>query len=153
MTSVLGAAVIVLVAAVVGCDSSADGGPGSEARALATAAARWEATAPPSYRFTLERICFCLNATPLRVTVRNGTVLRAQVIATSDFLLDTELSSVQTIPEVFAVLARALDLPAASFFARYDASWGFPTEVRIDHSRQIADDEVSYRLSDFAAIP
>jgi hypothetical protein len=143
----------VLAASLLGCDTSTGLGTGTEARTLAAAVAKWEATATPSYRFTLERSCECLYATPLRVTVRNGIVLRAQVIATGDFLLDTELGAVQTVPQIFTILARALDQPAASFFARYDPTWGFPTEASVDGSRQVVDDEITFRLSDFAAIP
>lgn len=143
----------VLASSLFGCDATAGLGTGAEARTLAAAVAKWEATATPSYRFTLARSCECLYATPLRVTVRNGIVLRAQVIATGDFLLDTELGAVQTVPQIFTILARALDLPAASFFARYDPTWGFPTEASVDGSRQVADDEITFRLSDFAAIP
>ncbi|MCE9602930.1 MAG: DUF6174 domain-containing protein [Gemmatimonadetes bacterium] len=143
----------VLLSSLLGCDSSTGLESGAEARTLAAAAAKWEATATPSYRFTLQRFCECLYTSPLRVTVRNGVVLRAQVIDTGDFLLDTELGAVQTVPQIFTILARALDLPAASFFARYDPTWGFPTEASIDHSRQVVDDEFSFRLSDFAAIP
>jgi len=147
------ASAVVLALSLAGCDSPAGIEAGAEVPALAAAAARWEATAPASYRFTLERSCYCLYATPLRVTVLNGVVLRAQVIATTDFLVGADLAAVQTIPQVFAALARALDLPAARFSARYDPTWGFPTEASIDHSLQIADDEVTYRLSDFAAFP
>lgn len=153
-----GAAMVAGVAAilaigVIGCDTSAGVGPGADERTLAAAVRKWEASAPPAYVFTLGKYCFCALATPLRVTVSNGVVESAQVIATGAFLTSTELEWVPTIPGVFAALAFALDIPAASYSARFDARWGFPTEASIDHRAQTADDEVSYRLSDFVALP
>ena len=143
----------VVVMSVVGCDASTALGPGADVRALAAAVRRWEATAPPSYEYTLQKLCFCAFETPLRVTVRDGVVERAQVVATGVFLTSPELEWVPTIPEVFAALAYALDLPAANFSASYEPTWGFPTEASIDHLAQAIDDEVAYRLSAFVAIP
>ena len=140
-----------LTVGVAGCESSTGLDPGADARALKAAAQKWEATAPPSYVFTLEKLCFCPTATPLRVTVNNGVVERAQVVATGAFLTNPELEWVPTIPDVFAALAYALDLPAAAYTARFDPEWGFPTEASIDHWAQAVDDEVSYKLSDFSS--
>ena len=140
---------VILVAGMSGCEGSGGMAPAADLQALAVAVRKWKATAPPHYEYTLEKYCFCSRATPLRVTVRNGVVERAQVIATGALLTGSELEGIPTIPGVFTALAYALDLPAASYSARFDARWGFPTEASIDHWAQAVDDEVTYRLRDF----
>ena len=96
---------------------------------------------------------FCPTEGPLRVTVRNGVVESAQVIGSGAQVTGAQLGWVPTIPDVFAALAYAVDLPAATFSARYDPTWGFPVEASIDHWAQAVDDEIGYRLSAFAPLP
>jgi len=144
---------MLLLAGPSACDSAGSLGPGADAQALVEASRRWEAAAPASYVFTLFKSCFCPTASPVRVTVRDGVLESAQVIATGMQLTGAELSWVPTIPEVFAALAYAVDLPAATFSARYDPTWGFPVAASIDHWAQTVDDEVGYSLSAFAPLP
>jgi hypothetical protein len=141
------------LAGVASCDSTTGIGPASEVQALAAAAKKWEAIAPPSYAFTLLKSCFCPYEGPVRVTVRNGVIESVQVLGTGAYIPDDRLDWFSTIPDVFAALAYALDLPAASYSARFDPTWGFPVEASIDHWIDTADDEIGYRLSDFVALP
>lgn len=143
----------LLLAGSSACSSADSLGPPVDALALVEASRRWEAVAPASYAYTLERYCFCLFDGPLRVTVRDGAVESAQAIRTGAMLTGVQLGGVPTIPDVFAALAYAVDLPAALFSARYDPTWGFPVEASIDHWARAVDDEISYRLSAFTALP
>jgi len=141
------------LAGVASCDSTTGIEPTAELQALADAAKKWEAIAPPSYAFTLTKSCFCPIEGPVRVTVRNGAIESVQVVGTGAYVPADRLDWYSTIPEVFAALANALDLPAASYSARFDPTWGFPVEASIDHWINTVDDEIGYRLSDFAPLP
>lgn len=151
-TRILATALLAL-SGLTACEADSAMLPAGEVRSFAAAAKRWEATAPASYVFTLDRFCFCPVEGPVRVTVRDGVVESAQVLRTGAYLTGPSLEWTPTIDDVFAALADALAIPAAYFKAEYDRAYGFPVEASIDHWARAVDDEITYRLSDFAALP
>jgi hypothetical protein len=49
---------------------------------------------------------------------------------------------------LFTFIQNAIDGHAQMIRAEYDAAKGFPTEIDYDGAAQIADDEISFRVSD-----
>ena len=145
--------VALVLTGMTACDDTPTSLSFGDVQAFAAGAKKWEATAPDSYVYTLERLCFCLVEGPVRVTVRNGVVESAQYVSTGAYLTPPALEWISTIDEVFDALSYALAIPAAFFKAEYDPTYGFPVEASIDHWARTVDDEITYRLSDFAALP
>jgi len=137
------AAVAALLVAVASCgDSTAPGTPNTE---LAAARARWRAQNLHTYAFILQRTCFCANTDRLYVAVLADTV--AEVIDfDSGEAVDRGLG--QTVDDLFAFIQSAQDRGVQLIRADFDGVKGFPTSIDYDGAAQIADDELSIRVSD-----
>lgn len=59
----------------------------------------------------------------------------------------------ESVEDLFTFIQDATDGSAYLIRAEYDAVRGFPTEVDYDGAAQIADDEISYRVSDVHSVP
>ncbi|MCB1638162.1 MAG: hypothetical protein KDI15_04885, partial [Thiothrix sp.] len=114
--------------------------------------AKWQnfsnrhADLPVSY--TTQQTCFCPQeiTQPLNVTEINGEIVSVTDIngqPVPDYVRD----SVSSIGERFEQLQNAYLNGAESIRADYDPTLGFPTSVLIDQSSMIADEEVSYTIS------
>lgn len=104
--------------------------------ALARARARWRSRGLRSYRFRLRVSCFCPNAGKAHaIRVRDGKPNGATGAATL----------VDTVPEMFRRIARALDDPkAGDVSATYDPVLGYPRTASIDEIKNAIDDELSW---------
>jgi hypothetical protein len=103
------------------------------------ARARWKAAHVRSYRYTLVVSCFCRPNKHVYV-VRDGVPRKS---ATAE-------KALATVPRLFTLVQRAIDQKVAGLTVRYGAR-GVPTSIFIDGSQRIADDEVTYTLTHFAA--
>ena len=106
---------------------------------------RWEARNLHTYAFTLQRSCFCANVHPLYIVVLNDRVGGVFDLTTGTYV-DTQFG--ETIEDLFTFIGNAIGHGARVIQAKYDAASGFPTEIEYDGAAMIADDEVSYRISD-----
>jgi hypothetical protein len=104
--------------------------------ALAAARAKWRKHGLRSYRFRLRVVCFCPGRGEAHtIRVRNG---RPEGAAGAEKLVDT-------VPEMFHQIARALGDPkAGDVTARYDPVLGYPREASIDSIKNAVDDEISW---------
>ena len=107
---------------------------------------------PDDYAYTLSVGCFCWFRSPLRITVEDGAVVDVEIVEPpDDASSDADPIVAQwslTLRELTALVRRA-EREAAQADVSYDAAYGFPTTAYIDWNRGIADDEVSYRVTDF----
>jgi hypothetical protein len=110
----------------------------------------WRAQNLHTYAFTLQRSCFCGNVHPLYVLVLSDTVAGVLDLETGT-TVDRQLG--ETVEGLFTFIQNAIDRPAQLIRAEYDAAKGFPTEIDYDGAANIADDEVSYRVSDVHPVP
>lgn len=119
---------------------------------LRQASTRWTGQGPASYQMVMVRLCFCGFVGEVRVTVEDGVRTSAIVVETGE-PLDPRLEEVFfTIPELFEFLAEGLDSDPHEFRATYDATYGFPADVFIDYRQNVADEEMGYRITEFAPI-
>lgn len=116
------------------------------------AMALWQSKAVAGYEVTIEQTCFCPPdlLQPMRVTVRQGKVIDIEG-------LEQPLNHPEVLDERRLTIEGLLGLIAESgetvskLVVQYDQHYGFPTRLEIDGSPFIADDEFSYRLTDFQA--
>jgi hypothetical protein len=118
---------------------------------LAAARAAWTAQHITDYEFTLQRMCFCAETRPMRVTVRAGKVTFVRPVGELLPLPGAEAELYPSIVGIFDLIESALAWPAAGVWADYDAVRGFPHEVRIDYYANVADDELTLLVSDIRA--
>lgn len=112
---------------------------------LEAAHQRWQARNLHTYAFTLQRSCFCVNVHLLYVAVLSDRVGGVFDLETGEFV---DLQFGETVDDLFTFIQNAIDRHASVIRAKYDATNGFPTEIEYDGAAMIADDEISFRISD-----
>ncbi|GGC60841.1 DUF6174 domain-containing protein [Marinobacter halophilus] len=146
----------ISILAALGLLLTACAGSGKEDASPVTdfpeAMALWQSKAVAGYEVTIEQTCFCPPdlLQPMRVTVRQGKVIDIegleQPLNHPEVLDERRL----TIEGLLSLIAESGD-SASELVVQYDQQYGFPVRLEIDGSPLIADDEFSYRLSDFQA--
>ena len=136
---------LVGLALIVGAASCSDAVGPSHPTTLQAAHQLWRAQGLHTYAFTVQRSCFCGNVHPLYVLVLSDTVAGVLDLETAA-PVDRQLG--ETVEDLFTFIQNAIDQRAQRIDANYDAAKGFPTEIDFDGSATIADDEISYRVSD-----
>ena len=105
----------------------------------------WNENKLSDYSFNFRASCFCIDewVSEVKVTVISGNI--SKVILIKNNLSPTKLKPEQwfTIDELFDYAKNALE-QAYKYDIKYDASFGYPTEISIDWSEDTADDEVIY---------
>ena len=146
---------LLLIMAVIlaACSAAAGGSEYSQNRE------KWQDANITHYRMKLNISCFCAfrNQMPLTVEVRDGQIISMETVDGS-LVLDTDpnyefFAPHATIDLLFAELDAALNNGADSVTVTYDATYGFPTEIAIDYSQEIADEEMYFSITDFEALP
>ncbi len=120
-------------------------GPGHQPSDLEAARQLWRAQNLHTYAFTVQRSCFCANVHPLYVFVLSDTVAGVLDLQTGE-AVDRQLG--ETVEDLFTFVQNAIDGHAQMIRAEYDDAKGFPTEIDYDGEAQIADDEVTFHVSD-----
>lgn len=138
--------VALLLFAGLACEAPT--APG-ERDSLESARARWNALGSQSYRYELNRSCFCLlGGRAMTVTVQAGSVTAAEFQDSGTGVEAALLSYVPTVADLFDLIEDALDRKASYFSAVYDPSYGYPTRIEIDYSSSAADDELAISARD-----
>ncbi len=113
----------------------------------------WRAAAPRVYSFEYQRQCFCLdNMIWWRVEVRDGRVIAAVLVNPQDSVLSaasTPVAEHPTIDGIFVELRRVLQIDRSSVRVRFDSTYHFPTEIVVDESPGVVDDEWQLRVRSF----
>ena len=120
---------------------------------------KWQDANINHYRMELSIGCFCAfrNEMPLTVEVRDGQIVS---MTTSDGtqVLDTDINYEffaprATIDLLLAEIDKAVKDGAESVTVTYDETYGFPKEIAIDFSQQMADEEMYYSIANFEPLP
>ena len=105
----------------------------------------WNENKLSDYSFNFRASCYCIDewVSEVKVTVSSGNI--SKVILTKNNSSPTKLKPEQwfTIDQLFDYAKNALE-QAYKYDIKYDASFGYPTEIFIDWSEDTADDEVIY---------
>jgi hypothetical protein len=89
---------------------------------------------------------------PVRIQVLDGEVVAVEDAETSE-PVDEPLASFPTIEDLFAEIEEALLQEAFRIQATYDDDFGYPIEVSIDFIENAVDDEMAFRVAEFATLP
>ena len=134
---------LALLAAAVSCSDATS--PRPRPAELQAARARWRAQNLHTYAVVVQHSCFCANVNPLYTVVVNDRVVGVLDLQ-SNQSLDPTLS--QSVDDLFDFIERAFDRHAEMIRVEFDPVKGFPTAIDYDGSARIADDEISFRVSD-----
>lgn len=115
---------------------------------LDAAKARWALLRIDDYQYVIERVCFCGNVDPVRVTVVDGMAVRRVYVETGASVPDNQGHLYPTVPGLFELLERA-NREGATINVSFDRQYGFPTSAFIDYIKNAIDDELSIRTSEF----
>ena len=107
---------------------------------------KWRDQNLKSYEFTLQISCFCIReyTLPKRVVVQNNEVV--QVDDTPYEELND--SAIQTIDGYFEFIRETRKQNPDEEEITYDTDLGYPTYIFFDISYQMADEEISYTISE-----
>lgn len=122
--------------------------PGSQRSQLDTSRQKWQARGYMQYQFTLNALCFCAINGPVRIEVRNDSIITVTQISNGKAL---DAKYLPTINKLFDFVDRGIAEHAATLRVTYDPTLGFPTEIVYDGSANVADDEVTYTVQDVVA--
>lgn len=118
---------------------------------------KWQDAGISHYRYNLFISCFCIfvENMPLVIEVQDGEVVSMEYQNGNE--IDPSLLELfgkyATIDRIFAEVEAGLNGAADNVVVKYDATYGFPTEVTIDVEQQAADDELYLTISDFEELP
>jgi hypothetical protein len=142
---------VALAAALSGCGGPL--APSDVERGLDDARGRWASQGISSYQFKVSRLCFCAPDArrPLLVVVQRGQVSSMTDAETGAAFTGDPFMPV-TVDGLFAAIDDAIERDADQIDVRYDPQLGYPLEIAIDYSQQMADEEVTYFASDLVPI-
>ena len=146
---------LLLALVLVGCDGSGtkpvgEGVEGRTPAALADARAAWAAGGVNAYRVVFVRSCECSHvvAGPWTVEVRDGRVVAAE---SAEGEIEQAVEP-RTVDGFFDVLDEAFAADVAAVRFRYDPTTGLPLSLFVDYVAEMADDELSIRVTGFRAL-
>ena len=119
---------------------------------------KWQDANITHYRMQLSIGCFCAfrSQMPLTVEVRDGQIV-SMLTADGAEVLDPDanyefFAPRATVDLLFAEIEKAVSDGAEVITVTYDETYGFPAEIAIDISQQMADEEMYYSITSFEAL-
>jgi hypothetical protein len=114
--------------------------------------ALWDAAGVADYRMRFQRLCLFCDVqflTPVRITVVADTIDQITDAETGELVEETVDGAFLTIDEIFDVIQGAIDDDAVEIDVRYDKQLGYPTDVQIDLSRALINDDAQFEVREF----
>jgi hypothetical protein len=118
---------------------------------LGTARARWESVAPRHYHARYRVGCFCPGPLDVVIEVFDGRIVAMRDPESGQPVTPPAAELFRTVDGLFDHIEHALTY-AEIVTASFDSATGHPTEVFIDGSLQIADDELWVSVSDLRPV-
>ncbi|MCC5669778.1 DUF6174 domain-containing protein [Nostoc sp. CHAB 5784] len=114
----------------------------------------WNQQNISKYSYQLSNSCFCIGDArgPVVIEVRNGQTTSITSVATGQPVNREYFQNYDTIPKLFDVIQDAIKRKAFSLNVRYNARFGYPTQIDIDYNSQIADEERYLTIENFKVI-
>jgi hypothetical protein len=108
---------------------------------------RWDAYGLDNYRIHQKRGCECLPPFEWKVVVYDDSVQSISYEEGQSEKRDEQILRVaKTVNDLFDLIERAKD-SAHYMEVKFHGKYGYPTLVKIDFVKNIADDEVQYEMS------
>ena len=110
----------------------------------------WARNRIDSYVYVLDMQCYCALPKSAKVFVINGRVERVQGTESNEVYIDpVVLSQYKTIPEYFELIDELYRKNPDSLTIEHNRYLGYPELVQADISYKMADEEISYKLTNF----
>jgi len=124
--------------------------PPTAQTALQAAQQQWAAQQIASYRFGLAVSCFCPEELrqPVVITVTGGETSEMVTAEGGEPVTNEFFAQYDTVEKLFALIQQAIDEGADEVTVTYEPTLGYPMEIKLDGSTQIADDERFLTISD-----
>lgn len=151
--SLFGVLAGILLLTPLGCGSGS--GTAGSVENVGTARSLWGRKRPASYRYQLRLLVFAPPSVtdPVIVEVRNHVPVSVTPVTPGESIDEATFARYDTIEELLSVVEEAVTRPAEQLNATFDTGYGYPKEVNIDYSRQMADEEFAFRVTDFQPLP
>ena len=126
---------------------------------LTTSEKLWKDQRVMDYDFTLERQAFAPEdwRGPVNIQVRHGAAVSVTYVSTGAAVSEGKFDNADTIDKLFTMLKNAyagkgeFEQKADTISVTYDAQMGYPTNLYIDVSQIVADDEQGYTVTNLVA--
>jgi uncharacterized protein DUF6174 len=117
---------------------------------LAANKAKWQARQPEHYTYRYSSSCYCQPLT-WQVEVENGAVKEIKQVYSTP--VPGTIPDDLGIDSVFEWIRKTKAGNPDELKVTYDAEFGFPSAIFVDHRKTVADDEKSVSIDSFKAIP
>jgi hypothetical protein len=105
----------------------------------------WPSSPAPSYIIDQRRECFCPGPYGfVRLTVIDNMIVEGVNLENDSSLTEEELQGYMTIDELFELVEKAKQGPAAVLRVKYDSTFGYPCNVYVDWNRDVIDEEIAF---------
>jgi hypothetical protein len=114
----------------------------------------WNQQKISKYSYQLSRSCFCAPVArgPVIIKVNNGVTISVTSVETGASVDPELFKQYDTIPKLFSVVQDAIARKADSLAVKYDPKLGYPTQVNVDYSQQMADEELYLTVENFKVL-
>ena len=117
---------------------------------------KWQDANISHYRYNLSISCFCVftQDMPLIIEVQDGKVVSMEYASGNEIDAGSReyFQRFETIDKVFEQLQKDISGEADEVVVTYNATYGFPDEVKIDYVLEATDDEIWLTISDFESL-
>jgi hypothetical protein len=101
----------------------------------------WAEVGFSDYRYNFQRLCFCVDVRPVDIEVRAGTITTVTVTETGERVNSADFGRFETVESLFDLVRDAIDRKAEKLTVAYHPSLGYPIDIDVDYSFNIADEE------------
>jgi hypothetical protein len=114
----------------------------------------WNQQNISSYRYKLQRSCFCIEEArqPVEVAVKNGRTISVTAVNSNKPVNPEFFNNYDSIPKLFAVIQDAINRKASRLDVKYHPTLGYPTQINIDYDTQLADEELYLTVENLEGI-
>ena len=146
--------VLLIAVAALALAACASGASANQSQSeLSQNQQKWQAANISHYRYNVAISCFCIFSQdmPLIIEVRDGQVVSMEYASGNEIDAANRqyFQRFETIDKVFGQLHKDIGGEADEVVATYNATYGFPEEVKIDYVLEATDDEIWLTISDF----
>jgi len=108
----------------------------------------WDQQGLATYRYAVERLCFCGLAGPVRVTVVDDDASARIFVSSGDPVPEEQADWYPTVDGLFELLVDAVQRNAHDIEVTYDPDTGVPLDIFIDYQQNVADEELGFRVTE-----
>lgn len=122
---------------------------------LARGRERWAAAGMTAYQFHLRRSCFCSPEYMAEVIIEvvHGAIQTVRYADTGEPIGADRFFAYETVEDLFDIIENAIENDVVGVYVTYDIVDGYPLSVEIDYYPDVADEEISFYVSDLRPLP